>query len=1139
MELFVITQEPGSSRGIVHFSIRREPTDGLIRQGYDSPRSTLARSFEPTNAEFQACLENNALKVDDFFNKRFDVYSGDLAVLEKRYPESSIPTLDEDGIVELRDTLLEVKIHLRKLGWYAEVNRRGFRKILKKLDKKSGADYGQKWGVKTFKKAFAVGTDIDSRLTVVDRYLKLLGNETPEEIKSSAASAVSSASELDEMKRIIGGGIGSTENLAMTKKETAHAVDVEELEKARDSPHLAELLQKAQDKGQLTVQTLNSLLYRAVSRANLPCIRELVQWLPAFDRDISHRNVIHRYLLHVGTHHGEAKSSAALQTLLDSMKLDQREALSAPDSHGRTPLHYVAQFGLLAHLDIVLTFLKKWGVVAASTPLDGIQFRDCEGLTPVHLAVLGGHVKCVKLISDTTPQLSDGALVLAASRQDYAAIVKVLLDAGLQCGFQDREGETPLYVCARMNLMDSLKVLLSHDVSQLSVAESSRGWTPLFAAAAEGHTEVAKELMQQPECDLVRRDNDGWRAHETAAFRGHVALCKLIMGKLPLSLDTDDDQSLAPTPDKAAKPVPVPTDIAHPDKTLVLVTLGSTDVRDIRGSVSVNAKPFSDLDTHLTLVVRATNVEHPDGLPTQQYEEVDGGCVELPVEEHTTEPIRFYTSDASKVQVVFDLVPSRDSDSATAVRNTLARGVATVESLDPLQHSGRRCLRDVHEVPLVERNSMAIVGSVRFRVLIVTPFSHPNMKVRSQEYWNSLATRVIGHRGLGKNTNPRGREELTQQLQMGENTLESFLLASKLGASHVEFDVQLTKDHQPVIYHDFLVSEAGIDVPMHALTSEQFSSLHAPPPKHTDRRKGHRGVPKRSESLDVGRSHRHRAFSVSDGLERVSEGDKVLEGTKLVDDDQDADDHIAHRMKFTRDYKMKGFKGNSRGISIQAPFTTLREVLQSLPPNVGCNIECKYPMLDEGQAEEMDEFAIDLNIWADKVLECVFEYGSNREIIFSSFHPDVCLMLNHKQGGVPMIGKVAVNPVGYPTLFLTESGTAPMYDIRASSLQEAIRFCKDWNLLGLVSECSPFVMCPRLIQVVKRAGLVCVSYGALNNNPEIAKTQIKHGVDAVIVDSVKAVHTGLLETETAGTVMTGLPTVEGSPPDESAIEKLS
>lgn len=60
-----------------------------------------------------------------------------------------------------------------------------------------------------------------------------------------------------------------------------------------------------------------------------------------------------------------------------------------------------------------------------------------------------------------------------------------------------------------------------------------------------------------------------------------------------------------------------------------------------------------------------------------------------------------------------------------------------------------------------------------------------------------------------------------KSLQLGENTLASFIAAANLGASYVEMDVQLTKDNIPVIYHDFLVGETGIDAPMHSLTLEQ------------------------------------------------------------------------------------------------------------------------------------------------------------------------------------------------------------------------------------------------------------------------------------------------------------------------------
>ncbi|OCL12659.1 PLC-like phosphodiesterase [Glonium stellatum] len=201
-------------------------------------------------------------------------------------------------------------------------------------------------------------------------------------------------------------------------------------------------------------------------------------------------------------------------------------------------------------------------------------------------------------------------------------------------------------------------------------------------------------------------------------------------------------------------------------------------------------------------------------------------------------------------------------------------------------------------------------------------------------------------------------------------------------------------------------------------------------------------------------------------------------------------------MKHTRDFKIKGYKGNSRGNFIQAPFTTLEEMFKKLPESTGFNIEMKYPMLHESEEHEMDTYAVELNSFVDTVLKTVYDLGKKRNIIFSSFNPDICLLLSFKQPSIPI-------------LFLTDAGTSSVGDIRAGSLQEAIRFASRWNLLGVVSAAEPLVLCPRLVKVVKESGLVCVSYGTLNNDPENVKLQVKEGIDAVIVDSVLAIRKGL------------------------------
>lgn len=56
-------------------------------------------------------------------------------------------------------------------------------------------------------------------------------------------------------------------------------------------------------------------------------------------------------------------------------------------------------------------------------------------------------------------------------------------------------------------------------------------------------------------------------------------------------------------------------------------------------------------------------------------------------------------------------------------------------------------------------------------------------------------------------------------------------------------------------------------------------------------------------------------------------------------------------------------------------------------------------MLQETQDEEMDNTVIEMNAWVDAVLKVVYDHGtgSGRNIIFSSFNPDICLMLSFKQ----------------------------------------------------------------------------------------------------------------------------------------------
>lgn len=96
--------------------------------------------------------------------------------------------------------------------------------------------------------------------------------------------------------------------------------------------------------------------------------------------------------------------------------------------------------------------------------------------------------------------------------------------------------------------------------------------------------------------------------------------------------------------------------------------------------------------------------------------------------------------------------------------------------------------------------------------------------------------------------------------------------------------------------------------------------------------------------------------------------------------------------------------------------------------------------------------------------------------MLSSFTPEICILLSMKQRS-------------YPVFFITNAGKVPMVDmeVRAASVQVAVQFARRWNLAGVVFACEALLLCPRLVGFVKTRGLVCATYGVLNNDPQMVK----------------------------------------------------
>jgi glycerophosphodiester phosphodiesterase len=134
-------------------------------------------------AEFYFSLDRNLEDVNDFYNKKFGDASRRLKLLQDRYGTSpeALQSLDRNDLEELMGALLDLRGQLRKLQWFGEVNRRGFIKITKKMDKKVAHNSQQAVYLQTKvdTKPFATNNVLGEAMKLLNEWLSTLG-ETKE-----------------------------------------------------------------------------------------------------------------------------------------------------------------------------------------------------------------------------------------------------------------------------------------------------------------------------------------------------------------------------------------------------------------------------------------------------------------------------------------------------------------------------------------------------------------------------------------------------------------------------------------------------------------------------------------------------------------------------------------------------------------------------------------------------------------------------------------------------------------------------------------------------------------------------------------------------------------------------------------------
>ncbi|CAN8062862.1 unnamed protein product [Agarophyton chilense] len=323
--------------------------------------------------------------------------------------------------------------------------------------------------------------------------------------------------------------------------------------------------------------------------------------------------------------------------------------------------------------------------------------------------------------------------------------------------------------------------------------------------------------------------------------------------------------------------------------------------------------------------------------------------------------------------------------------------------------------------------------------LYITPYSVPQPSIVK----TSFVPTFIGHRGMGSS----GPHAPWRPL---ENSIESFLMATLRNDAvrTIELDVQLTRDNEVVVYHDWffrprdhtghpMYDRESVKIPVHNLTFAQFNNLY-----------------KQSYA-------RHASLS-----QQQLETRRIARETKAITD-------------------------SCFGVSLR----TLSEVCRLLPTDIGFLLEVKYPA-----PNVQKDLAIPyppMNHYIDRVLDGLISSGaahpdSERKVAFLSFHPDVCMMLSMKQNQFPV----------YFSHCEALDKPCDESDPRCTSLEEGHRFVKSQRLDGLMLLNRLIDIRPEVIDKIVADDTPIITYGSSNSHAEVVRRQFEKGVTGIIADDV-------------------------------------
>ncbi|KAK2466431.1 hypothetical protein APHAL10511_002073 [Amanita phalloides] len=790
------------------------------RDSPDRPLADLGNDrgpdFHAHNAAFFFKLERELEKINDFYLRQEAELKLRLETLLLKRRAAAIRGLpdpsDPQNYVEwtaVEEGFRLLERDLGKLQQFIEINAIGFRKILKKFDKRSTSTTKELYLSRQVDVQPVFNRQLISELadTVASCLLDLADLSSGVKFENLAPNDVFTQ-EILQQHMSPSGPLRDFEN------NLNNAVASADSDAVVDCVRFSEALGPAD---------VTRILWNVITAAP-PDMADLIfaSLTNPFDfnfvDDINGRTCLH-----------QAAIVGALK--LVDLCIEKGVQVDKADAYGRTALHYAS----MHDHDLVCRRLLE-----ANLPPDTL---DGDNYTPLVYATMKGSVDCVRVLleegkvsaqpSSPTQNLQPLSM---ASQSGHVQIVILLLEHDAQC-LPNTNGEYPMHLAAREGHVEICKLLLCRD--GWDTPDKYYEWTPLFHAALYGHRECAQVLIEAG-ARVLATDEFGHTAAHYAGWYGHMNCLDVLLdasSKPPSSphpqayeKSPQSDTELLSTseldliPSLSLPPPIMPhrvyghnyLDKAHLIRITIPLSPSQSQVCEPGHTGGVRLHPrllgpgFRDehllASTPLRLVM-TTGIDTnpaPYTLLLPQKNEKEVFTFQMPSLEH--------------LSLEFSVYPSFGT-------MTIGRAIALPSMFINLRNKASFTL------PLLD-SRLHVVGEVGFEVCIIKAFKGVTLEIGGdiETYWKSLPIPVTPP--FETFTKPRHRSTLIESAHTSPSVYSNYgvsapptLTISSLQGEYVRVTVQVTKDRQPVIYSDWFLPTADFDLCVCDVTFAQFESL--------------------------------------------------------------------------------------------------------------------------------------------------------------------------------------------------------------------------------------------------------------------------------------------------------------------------